>query len=178
MRGDKVVIGIPCHTDTLSAVAGSVFSTGTHMIGSAPRTVLRILGTYRFVLVEALVLLCLARILSILPMHRYTRLLGIAQRVHGGAVGADDIARAEHVARAIRGLAPNMPFRALCIEQAIATRLALRWRGIPATAYIGVFRDAAQRERDHAGHAWLKVGDRVVIGGPDVSAYLPLMSFA
>lgn len=74
-----------------------------------------------------------------------------------------------------------MPFKAVCLEQALAASMILRLRGIPTTAYIGVHRNRVQRGADPLGfdgHAWLRAGTVIVIGGPDVSDYLPIAHFS
>lgn len=123
--------------------------------------------------------LAIARLATLLPMRVHMKLCGARQREAAGLMPGQ-IRRAERVAYVVRRAARLVPFKAVCIEQTIAASLILRCLGVPATAYIGVHRDPAAR-LDPAGynaHAWLRAGDRVVIGGPDVSDFVPLAWFA
>jgi len=125
-------------------------------------------------------MLTLARILTLFPMRIYSRACGTPSREAPRDLPPGQIETARYLASAVRRMAGVVPFKAVCIEQTIAARLMLRLRGVPATACIGVHRDPAQRidPRGYNSHAWLRVGDRVVIGGPDVSGYVPLATFA
>ncbi len=72
-------------------------------------------------------------------------------------------ARVTRVARRVPG--------ATCLTQALATQVLLAWHGHGgATVRLGV-----RREGDALlAHAWLEHRGQVVIGGPDVGAYVPL----
>jgi hypothetical protein len=76
------------------------------------------------------------------------------------------------VAWAIGAAAGRVPWRAGCLEQAIAAKAMLRRRGIASTLYLGVTRDPV------GAHAWLRVGDVNVTGGRDVARYAVVASFA
>ena len=124
-------------------------------------------------------MLALARILTLFPMRIYSRACGTARRETPRDPPQEQIETARRLACDVHRAAVVVPFKAVCIEQTIAARLMLRLRGVPATTYIGVHRDPAQRidPRGYNSHAWLRIGDRVVIGGPDVSGYVPLAMF-
>ena len=77
-----------------------------------------------------------------------------------------DPAIVERVAFAIRAMAARVPWRSDCLVQALAAQQWLADCGIASTIHLGV--KASEAPID--AHAWLKVGDRVVIGG-DVGDY-------
>jgi hypothetical protein len=68
----------------------------------------------------------------------------------------------EQVSMAIRRASLRVP-RANCLVQAISGWLMLRRRGIRAVVRIGVDKNVS----DFSAHAWLCVGERVIIGGED-----------
>lgn len=72
------------------------------------------------------------------------------------------------VAWATAAAARRVPWRAQCLEQAIAAQRMLRRRGLASTLYFGIARDA---ERELAPHAWLRSGSVCVTGGPHVEHY-------
>ncbi len=59
---------------------------------------------------------------------------------------------------------------AACLAQALTTTVLLAWQGSPSTVRLGVRRDG----RDMAAHAWVEHEGVVLLGGPDVSSYVPL----
>lgn len=74
---------------------------------------------------------------------------------------APDLAR--DIGWAVRSTATVVPFRALCLEQAIAARMMLSRRDIASALHIGVARG------DRSGleaHAWVDAGDVRVTGYP------------
>ncbi|WP_156359781.1 lasso peptide biosynthesis B2 protein [Sphingomonas sp. Leaf28] len=60
-------------------------------------------------------------------------------------------------------VAPWMPFRTLCLQQAIAARTMLARRGINSVLHLGV-RDPTDTALET--HAWLDVGGLNVTGYP------------
>ncbi|SDK67274.1 Transglutaminase-like superfamily protein [Aliiruegeria lutimaris] len=133
-------------------------------------------------LLEASVALSIARILTCLPMRFYSRICGIPQKDTDTLFDAShaQIETARVVGSAVQRAAAVVPFKALCMEQAIAARIMLRLRAVPGTVYIGVHRDPVQRVSHPSGanaHAWLEVGETIVVGGPDVFDYVPLAAF-
>ena len=63
--------------------------------------------------------------------------------------------------------------RASCLTQALAGQWLLAGKGFGSRVVIGVRRSSGQ---DIAAHAWLRVGDQVVLGGQteDLSAFTEL----
>ena len=76
------------------------------------------------------------------------------------------------VAWAVGAAARRAPWRAACLEQALAAKAMLRRRGIESTLYLGVTQDPV------AAHAWVRVGDLNVTGGQNVARYAVVASFA
>jgi transglutaminase-like putative cysteine protease len=118
--------------------------------------------------VEAIASLAAARlILARQPFSRVAAKLGTFSAA-GPVLSQEDLpARGTRVAReigwAVRAAAPWMPFRAVCLEQAIAARAMLRRRGIPSALHLGAGPDESH---DLAAHAWLDAGGAKVTGYP------------
>ena len=72
----------------------------------------------------------------------------------------------ERVAFAVRAMAARVPWRSDCLVQALAAQRWLADLGIASTIHLGV--KASEGPID--AHAWLKVGDQIVLGG-EVSDY-------
>ncbi|GAA0584633.1 lasso peptide biosynthesis B2 protein [Rhizomicrobium electricum] len=80
------------------------------------------------------------------------------------------IANARYVARRLQRVAAHMPWRTTCLVRAIAGALMLKRRGIPSTIRFGVNR----ADGGLSAHAWLLVGDTIVLGGEIAPEYQPL----
>jgi hypothetical protein len=76
----------------------------------------------------------------------------------------------ERVGFTIPRVAARMPFRADCMVQSLAAKHWLERHDIPTRLRIGV-RSGGATPLD--AHAWLEVGDEVVVGG-DVSGFAPM----
>jgi hypothetical protein len=121
---------------------------------------------------EAIAMLALARLLVLaFPFYH------IAKRLVANAscepVEAE-LSRATTVARMVRTASAAMPFRAMCLEQAVATAAMLRRRHIRATIHLGTARNPQGAEFE--AHAWLSVAGEVMVGGP-IDRYTELTQF-
>ena len=120
---------------------------------------------------EAVAYLALARVAVIaLPFRVLARRLGVRHAETPATAGTHPASR--RIAWAIAAAARRVPWRSECLEQAIAAKAMLRRRGIASTLYLGMTRDPV------GAHAWLRVGDMNVTGGPDVASYAVVASFA
>ncbi len=73
----------------------------------------------------------------------------------------------ERVVWAVRAASARIP-RATCLTQALAVRLMLQRRGLPALLRIGVARSA---EKGVEGHAWIECQGRIIIGQSEPEHY-------
>lgn len=114
---------------------------------------------------EALLFLAAARLWLLLVPFRH-----VAARL-GEATAADTPLPPEpapppfvvDISRAVRRTARYVPFRAVCLQQAVAAKLMLRRRGIGSTLHLGVRRpNVGELE----AHAWLDAGGVRITGYP------------
>jgi hypothetical protein len=85
-------------------------------------------------------------------------------------LSSHQLALIDRVAFTVPRVAARVPWRADCLVQSLAAKHWLDRDGVPSQLVIGVRKDGAL---PLDAHAWLKVGDRVVVGG-DVGAYVPM----
>lgn len=141
------------------------------------RSAARLGGSDRRLVAEAIVALVSARVRSALPFRRLAARMGgmVAPHVPAPALGLD--AEAERVVRKIRwaigAVAPWMPFRALCLQQAIAARMMLTRRGIGSVLHLGVDTSTPTM----TAHAWLEAGALKVTGYPVDPALIEVARF-
>ncbi|GAB3123682.1 lasso peptide biosynthesis B2 protein [Novispirillum itersonii] len=126
---------------------------------------------------EALALLAVARIvLILLPFRIAMRWLGLRLE-RGGSEEMDGVAGAPFVlsvADAVRRGASVAPFRAVCLQQAVAAALMLRRRGHAVQVYFGV---AKERDGTMTAHAWSRCRGILVTGGKQMPRYQPISVF-
>lgn len=104
--------------------------------------------------------------LSLLPLRLVRRLVDAAATRRPWLPLDAPTHTAHRVTRVARGV-PG----ATCLTQALAARLLLAWHGHPhAVVRFGVRRV----EAGVTAHAWVEYRGTVIVGGPDVSAYVPL----
>jgi hypothetical protein len=84
-----------------------------------------------------------------------------------------DPSLADRVVRAVTRASRVVP-GATCLTQALAAQVLLERHGRPTRLHIGVFRDG--RQQVVRGHAWVESEGKVVVGGRDLSTYVPLAS--
>jgi len=108
--------------------------------------------------------------LAVLPFPRVARRLGdfvppadprVAQRA--AATTPDQAATARAIGWAVRSAAPFMPFRSVCLQQAMAAQAMLRRRGIGSVMHFGASPSGA---RAIDAHAWLDAAGVKVTGYP------------
>lgn len=80
-------------------------------------------------------------------------------------------ARCDKVAFVIPRIACRVPWRADCLVQALAGQHWLRAGGIASEIVVGT---AKQANGTFEAHAWLRQGDRIILGG-DIARFAPLL---
>lgn len=98
-------------------------------------------------------------------------------RIDSIHASADAMATARAIGWAVTAAASVMPFKAMCLQQAVAARTMLARRGI-----VGILHYGAGRDADGAlvAHAWLDAGGVKVTGYPiapgiaEIGAFVPL----
>ena len=89
------------------------------------------------------------------------------------------IAMAGEIGHMVAVVAHAVPFRAVCLQQAIAVRRMLRSRNIPAKVYLGLSTTGAESPgkigRD--AHAWVETGPLIVAGDQDLDRFAVVATF-
>jgi hypothetical protein len=125
-------------------------------------------------LVEAIALCTVAGVL--LAVLRFRRIAPRLGRHMAESPTQHDTSTTSQVARigwAIETAARHLPWKPVCLPQAVTAQWMLRRHGIPSTLYLGI--DPA---RGYDAHAWVRVGTIIVTGGPRSDQYAVVSSFA
>ena len=132
------------------------------------RTALSMGSLRRRLLVEAARSLYTARTrIRRLPFAQVAEQLGqllpdaLPDQAPSFALDQSDVAR--EIGWAVRTVARLVPFRALCLEQAIAAQAMLKRRGVGSVLYLGV---QAAPASPMSAHAWLSAAGVRVTGYP------------
>jgi len=140
-------------------------------------------GGKRALMIEAGVCLLLARLwLMIVPFRKVARHLGTLTGATGQLAPAArpdrsaDALRAHAIGQAVGRVARNVPFRAVCLQQAVAGKMMLRRRRIDAALHFGVALAQAPGETMEA-HAWLDAGSTRVTGYPVEPRFVEVACF-
>ena len=130
------------------------------------------LGPRRQLLVaEAVASMLAARLsLAIFPFRRVAKGFGafvpptdprVAAQAQG--IGETQARAAKDIGWAVRTSAPWMPFRSVCLQQAMAAHAMLRRRGIPSVMHFGAGKSDT---KPIDAHAWLDAAGVKVTGYP------------
>ena len=137
---------------------------------------------HRALLCEAAIFLALARLsLILVPFPRLAREFGAfvapsdARAVRAGARRAAEDARlSAEVGWAVTRAARHLPFRAVCLPQAMAARAMLKRRGVASVMHFGA---VAEGGKDFSPHAWLDAVGVKVTGYPVADACVEIGCF-
>lgn len=140
-------------------------------------------GERRALLVEAVLWLLVARMaLLLVSFHRIAAWLGPLEppgnRQPLPAGGASPQAEtAAQVGWAVICAARHVPFKAVCLPQAIAGKAMLRRRGVASVLHLGAA-IAAGPDAALQAHAWLDAAGVKVTGYPVAADFTEIASFA
>jgi hypothetical protein len=119
---------------------------------------------------EAIILLALARMAVLTVPFRF--IAAWAGRVPD--TGAADPELLARVRTAVTTAARNVPWNAVCLPQAMAAKAMLARRGQGSAFHLGATLDDKSKL---SAHAWLVVGDTIVVGAAGIRGMSPLARF-
>ena len=130
----------------------------------------RLPGTDKWLLIQAWVLLAVTRVgMWVLP-YGWLR-AGLKRWGRGGLAAGATRVPAERIAWAVRATAQYVPWAGTCLIRSLAGHALLQRRGYPAELRIGVMRGS---NREFHAHAWVTVGDSVLVGEREAERFVPL----
>jgi hypothetical protein len=134
------------------------------------RAFLGMSGTDRRLVLEAMLMLGLARFLVIaVPFRILAPWLARAP-----ATSSCDEVLVLRVRKAVTMAARNVPWNAVCLPQAMAAKAMLARHGCGSAFHLGADFDAQGKI---TAHAWLVAGGTVVVGAAGIAGVTPLARF-
>jgi hypothetical protein len=110
--------------------------------------------------------------LRLTKFARLAPLLGRHMTESPADVAPAEAAQAARVRWAIERTAAALPWKPVCMPQAVAAKFMLRRRGIASTLFMGL------DPLTYDAHAWLRVGSDIVTGASEQARFQSLSSFA
>ncbi len=83
--------------------------------------------------------------------------------------------KAIRISRAIRTISDHMPWECKCLVQAMTGKIMLRNKNVSTTLYLGV---SKKENGDLNAHAWLRMGEFVILGGGELEQFAVVSTFA
>jgi hypothetical protein len=153
-----------------------------HLIRRRLRRFAQVNNRRRMLLGEAVVWLLLARLaLLFIPFPRLARHLGTfvpptdPRALQVMSKGSHEYARiAEEVGWAVTRAARHVPFKAVCLPQAMAARIMLKRRGVDSVLHFGA---AKGQDKPLDAHAWLDAAGVEVTGYPVAKNFAEIACF-
>lgn len=101
----------------------------------------------------------------IVPFKRLTRSLKHQQsEMEIAALDNEELQTALSVGKAISRASAHTLWESSCLAQSFAAQRMLEKRGIPGVFYLGVAKNAGDKE-DMKAHSWSRCGDMIITGG-------------
>ncbi|MDD5711439.1 MAG: lasso peptide biosynthesis B2 protein [Smithellaceae bacterium] len=135
-------------------------------------------GEERLFLIEAVLLLGMARLMTlILPFKYIACSLGRRMAESDPRINTPQLRDAGLVGQAVVSASRYTLWRSVCLPQAIAAHWMLRRRGIPSTLYLGVAKDDAN-SRKIIAHAWVRCGNVILTGAEGHGRFTVVATFS
>ncbi len=109
--------------------------------------------------IEVALLLLYGRILLLLPYRYMKQYFGNYNEIDSDT--SVNLGELRRISRYIRKIGDRLPWKCTCLVDAIAAKIMLRRRNIPATIFFGMAKD---NDKKITAHAWVKCGDIYVTG--------------
>lgn len=130
----------------------------------------RLSPTERVLFLQTVLLVLAIRVgLLVLPVRAVRRRLVIRTDDKSAALNHS----VEQIVWAVRAASRYVP-GATCLTQALAAQRLLGRSGHHASVRIGVRKDD---QRGFQAHAWVICGEQIVIGGPEVDHFVPMLTW-
>lgn len=137
---------------------------------------IRLTPLQHILLVEAFFFLFFSKlILLFYPLKKIAPRLGELNQELNKTLSLKQKKTAEEIRISVSRISRFVPWRSVCIDQAITGLKMLSRRGIPVGLCLGVKKDLDQKKL--LAHAWIVCGDRILIGGKHSAGFKLVSNF-
>lgn len=113
--------------------------------------------------------------LIVLPFKRLARFLGEQHKESPDIWPAAEECYIENISRFITNMSNIVPWDAKCLVQAAAGKRLMNHNRIQSTIYFGVKKND---EGTLEAHAWLRVGNKIILGGENAHEFVVVSSYS
>lgn len=110
-------------------------------------------------------------IISFKYLRKY---LGIPKKESSFEISEEGLEIAKQVRRLVLQVCYHTPWESKCLVQAILSAHLLKRKGMESTLYLGVSKNV---EGDMQAHAWLRVGETIIMGGEIKNDFIEVARF-
>ena len=115
--------------------------------------------------IEAVLFLCTAKlVIRLFPLRRVAPFIGSLDDQAREELTGKEKERSLQVRHSISRGAKTVPWKSVCLDQALAGQIMLSRRKIPASLCLGAIKDPDDKDKLQ-GHAWILCGGHILIGG-------------
>ncbi len=130
----------------------------------------------RFLLFEAFLGLFFSKIILLFfPLKKIAPRLGIINQAINKNLSQSQQSTAEQIRLSVARVSRFLPWRSVCIDQAMTGLMMLSRRKIPSGLCLGVKKDP--NEKKLLAHAWVICGNRILIGGEQSRGFKLVSTF-
>lgn len=110
----------------------------------------------------------------IIPFKYFKKYLGIPKKESPFELSEESLEIAKQLRRLVLQVCRYTPWESKCLVRAILGAHLLKRKGIESTLYLGVNKNV---EGEIQAHAWLRVGERIIMGGENKSDFVEVAKF-
>lgn len=121
-----------------------------------------------------MLLACMRLYILIFPFKSLSNL--ISKEFTDSNLKEDQRVLAKSISLRIENVSKVVPWKATCLVQAAAAKILLNNRGIPNSICFGVNKE--NKKRDLQAHAWLKVDEKIVLGGEIAAEFVQVSTLS
>lgn len=131
----------------------------------------------KLLLTEALAFLCLAKlVILLLPLRKVAPFIGRLEDKARESLTAQEQESAKRIRDSIARGGKAVPWKSVCLDQALAGQVMLNRRKIPSSLCLGAIRDPEENSK-MKGHAWILCGGNILIGGSRSKRFIEVARF-
>lgn len=114
-------------------------------------------------------------LILLFPFKRIGGYLGVQGKTSPEETGSETDEFVVQMVRYIRTISRRLPWKSTCLIQAATGKVMLNQRKIECTVYFGVKKNIHNKME---AHAWLRVGNKIVLGGETATHFVPVATFS
>lgn len=109
--------------------------------------------------------------MKFVKFNKYEKYLGERLVENSSGFANEKRVEVESILKVVKSMSRNTPWESKCMVRAISAKWFLKQQGLDSTIYFGVAKENNDKEEKLKAHAWLRLGDQIVLGGKGHEAF-------